>query len=64
MQDLGGSVHVLGTVLTITVDIDALVDGLPQIDRLKPVSRLCANEWGLTPTVYAVDRPTVPEALA
>jgi len=64
MQDLGDSVHVLGTVLTITVDTDALVDGLPQIDRLKPVSRLGANEWGLTPTVYAVDRPTVPDALA
>jgi len=28
MQNLGDSVHVLGTVLTITVDIDALVDAL------------------------------------
>lgn len=59
MQELGDSVHVLGTVVTITVDSEALVDGLPQIDRLKPVSRLGGNEWGLTPTVRAMDRPIV-----
>ena len=63
VQDLGDSVHVLGTVVTIAVDADALVDGRPQIDRLKPISRLGADEWGLAPIVYRVDRPTLPETV-
>ncbi|MTD54855.1 flavin reductase family protein [Amycolatopsis pithecellobii] len=64
MQDLGDSVHVLGTVLRICVDEDAIEHGLPQIDRLRPLSRLGANEWGLTPPVTAVDRPMHPRDIA
>lgn len=60
MQELGDSVHVLGTVLRFSIDTDALADGRPQIDRLRPLSRLGGNEWGLAPVVTAVDRPMRP----
>jgi flavin reductase (DIM6/NTAB) family NADH-FMN oxidoreductase RutF len=61
LQELGDSVHVLGDLLHVTIADEAVLDGRPRIDRLQPVSRLGANEWGLTPTVLAVDRPIHPD---
>lgn len=61
LTELGDSVLVLGDLLHVTVADEAVLDGRPRIDRLKPVSRLGGNEWGLTPTVRAVDRPTDPD---
>lgn len=59
--ELGDSVLVLGSVVAITVDEDALVDGHPEMDRLKPLSRLGKDEWGLPPEVYATPRPRRPK---
>ncbi len=59
--DLGDSVLVLGAVVAITVVSDVLVDGHPEMDLLKPVSRLGKNEWGLPPRVLATPRPRRPE---
>ncbi|MCD9198015.1 flavin reductase family protein [Aeromicrobium wangtongii] len=59
--ELGDSVLVLGSVVAITVDESVLVDGHPEIDRLRPVARLGRDEWGLPPEVYATPRPLKPE---
>lgn len=59
--ELGDSVLVLGSVVAITVDEDVLVDGHPEIGRLRPVARLGRNEWGLPPQVHATPRPLRPE---
>jgi flavin reductase (DIM6/NTAB) family NADH-FMN oxidoreductase RutF len=64
LQELGNSVHVLGDLLHVTIADEAVLDGRPRIDRLQPISRLGANEWGLTPTVLAVDRPIRPADIA
>ncbi|MCW2791364.1 MAG: flavin reductase [Nocardioides sp.] len=58
---LGDSTLVLGTVLAITVDDEALVDGRPAMEHLQPLSRLGGDEWGLPPEVVAVRRPQRPE---
>lgn len=60
--NLGESTLVLGDVRAITVQSAALVDGLPTIDALLPLSRLGRNEWGLSPPVVVLDRPTKPSA--
>ncbi|NYG55916.1 flavin reductase [Nocardioides perillae] len=60
--ELGDSTLVLGEVVAFWVDDDALVDGLPDIDRLRPVSRLGRNQWGRPPEVFALDRPARPPA--
>lgn len=60
-HELGDSTLVLGEVVAVTVDDDALVDGRPAIDRLKPVSRLGGDQWGLPPAVVSVPRPSRPE---
>ena len=51
---------VFGAVTAITVVADALVDGLPSMDRLRPVSRLGGPEWGRPPEVFRMRRPTSP----
>jgi flavin reductase (DIM6/NTAB) family NADH-FMN oxidoreductase RutF len=61
---LGDSTLVLGTVLAITVDDSALVDGRPAMEHLQPLSRLGGDEWGLPPEVVAVRRPQRPEDIA
>jgi flavin reductase (DIM6/NTAB) family NADH-FMN oxidoreductase RutF len=61
---LGNSTLVLGTVLAITVDDAALVDGSPAMEHLQPLSRLGGDEWGLPPEVVAVRRPQRPEDIA
>ncbi len=58
---LGDSTLILGEVLLIAVDEETLVDGLPAIERLQPLSRLGRNQWGLPPEPIAVDRPGRPE---
>ena len=57
---LGNSHLVLGDVLAITVADDALVDGHPSMERLRPMSRLGRDEWGLSPEVVHLTRPTRP----
>jgi flavin reductase (DIM6/NTAB) family NADH-FMN oxidoreductase RutF len=56
-HQLGDSTLVLGEVVVFWVDDDAMVDGLPAIERLRPVSRLGRNQWGRPPEVFALDRP-------
>ena len=55
--DLGDSVLVLGDVVAVTVDEDAMDGDHPDFAKLQTVSRLGINEWGLPPEVRAVDRP-------
>ncbi|KAA1376326.1 flavin reductase family protein [Aeromicrobium fastidiosum] len=55
--DLGDSVLVLGDVVVVTVDEDAMDGDHPDFAKLQTVSRLGINEWGLPPEVRAVDRP-------
>ena len=45
---LGSSTVVFGEVLHAAVNEDVLVDGHPEITRLRPLSRLGKNEWGIT----------------
>lgn len=54
---VGDSVLVLGDVVAVTLDPDVLVDGHPALDRLAPLSRLGADEWGLAPRVVTRERP-------
>jgi flavin reductase (DIM6/NTAB) family NADH-FMN oxidoreductase RutF len=42
----GASTVVFGRVLRVAVDESVLVDGHPEITRLRPLSRLGRNEWG------------------
>ncbi|MEY9964328.1 flavin reductase (DIM6/NTAB) family NADH-FMN oxidoreductase RutF [Streptacidiphilus sp. MAP12-16] len=53
---LGNSTVVFGRVLHAAVDEDALVDGHPEIRRLRPLSRLGKNEWGTTEGVRELAR--------
>ena len=59
--EVGHAFVVFGTVTAITVVDSALVDGLPAMDRLRPVSRLGGPEWGRPPEVFRMARPTSPE---
>ena len=56
--DLGDSVLVLGDVVAVTVDEDAMDGDHPDFAKLQTVSRLGINEWGLPPQVRAIDRPS------
>jgi flavin reductase (DIM6/NTAB) family NADH-FMN oxidoreductase RutF len=60
-HELGDSTLVLGRVVAISVQDEALVDGHPAMERLRPVSRLGRDEWGLPPEVVSVTRPNRPE---
>ena len=40
---------------------DALVDGRPAMELLRPVSRLGGDEWGRPPEVFQLPRPQKPE---
>ena len=59
--EVGHAFVVFGAVTAITVVDSALVDGLPAMDRLRPVSRLGGPEWGRPPEVFRMTRPTSPE---
>jgi flavin reductase (DIM6/NTAB) family NADH-FMN oxidoreductase RutF len=53
---LGDSTVVFGRVVLAAVDDAVLVDGHPEISRLRPLSRLGRNEWGDPPTVRSIER--------
>ena len=54
---LGDSWVVLGRVVHAAVHTDALADdGLPDVDRLLPLSRLGRNEWGTRGEIRRIDR--------
>jgi flavin reductase (DIM6/NTAB) family NADH-FMN oxidoreductase RutF len=59
--ELGDSILVLGDVVAVTVDEEAMDGDHPDFAKLQTVSRLGINEWGLPPAVRAVDRPDRPE---
>jgi flavin reductase (DIM6/NTAB) family NADH-FMN oxidoreductase RutF len=58
---VGTSYVVIGEVIAITVADDVLVDGLPAIELLRPVSRLGGQQWGRPPEVFDLVRPTSVE---
>jgi len=60
-QELGDSTMVLGNVIAITVDNEAIVDGHPEFSRLAPLARLGKDEWALPGEVVAIRRPRTPE---
>lgn len=53
---LGDSTVVFGRVVHAAVDEDVLVDGRPDIGRLRPLSRLGGNEWGTTGDIRELAR--------
>ncbi|WP_277452763.1 flavin reductase family protein [Janibacter sp. DB-40] len=57
---LGNSHLVIGEVSAITVRDDALVDGRPTMEALRPLSRLGRDEWGRPPEVMHLTRPERP----
>lgn len=57
---LGNSHLVIGEVKAITVRDDALVDGRPTMEALRPLSRLGRDEWGRPPEVMHLTRPERP----
>jgi len=59
--EVGHAFVVFGQVTAITVASDVLVDGLPAIERLRPVSRLGGSQWGRPPEVFELVRPTSTE---
>lgn len=54
---VGDCTIVLGEVVAFDLDPTVLVDGMPVLDRLAPLSRLGGNEWGLAPDVVTRERP-------
>lgn len=56
--DIGDSLLVIGRVLQFTVDEEVMVDGLPDHDLMRPVTRLGKELWGLPAPTVAVSRPT------
>lgn len=53
---LGDSTVVFGRVVHAVVDETMLVDGRPAIERLRPLSRLGADQWGDPPTTREISR--------
>ncbi|MGQ0467983.1 MAG: flavin reductase family protein [Sporichthyaceae bacterium] len=53
---LGDSTLVLGRVVHAVVDAAVLRDGRPEVELLRPLSRLGANEWGDPPTAREIER--------
>jgi flavin reductase (DIM6/NTAB) family NADH-FMN oxidoreductase RutF len=59
--EVGHAFVVFGQVSAITVRSDALVDGLPAVEKLRPVSRLGGDEWGYPVEKFRLQRPQRPE---
>jgi flavin reductase (DIM6/NTAB) family NADH-FMN oxidoreductase RutF len=59
--EVGSAYVVFGTVTAITVCEEVLVDGLPAMEHLRPVSRLGGEEWGRPPEVFRLARPRTPD---
>ncbi|MDX3802768.1 flavin reductase family protein [Streptomyces sp. AK04-3B] len=53
---IGDCTLVLGEVVHVAVDEDVVVDGRPDIRRLRPLSRLGGNEWGTVGEVHDLAR--------
>jgi flavin reductase (DIM6/NTAB) family NADH-FMN oxidoreductase RutF len=53
---LGDSTLVLGRVVFVAVAAEVMVDGHPELDRLRPLSRLGKDQWGVTPAVREIAR--------
>lgn len=53
----GGSTMVFGEVVAFTIDDDVLDGAHPEFARLRPMSRLGRDEWGLPPEVTRQARP-------
>jgi flavin reductase (DIM6/NTAB) family NADH-FMN oxidoreductase RutF len=62
--ELGDSTLVLGSVVSINVADDVLVDGHPDYDRLDPLARLGRDEWGVHAQVRSLTRPRTPDDIA
>lgn len=57
--EVGDSFVVMGDVLAVALAPEVLAeDGAPAFDVLGPVSRLGRTEWGLTPDVRVLERPS------
>jgi len=55
-HDLGTSVVVFGRVVLISVAADAIVDGYPAIERLRPLARLGRRQWSTIGEVKEIGR--------
>lgn len=53
---LGDSTVVIGEVVHAAVSEDVLVDGHPEVTRLRPLSRLGKNEWGTMGEILDIAR--------
>jgi flavin reductase (DIM6/NTAB) family NADH-FMN oxidoreductase RutF len=53
---LGDSTVVLGLVVHVAVADGIVVDGHPEIDRLRPLARLGKNQWTGVGEVRAIPR--------
>lgn len=56
--EVGDSVLVIGEVVRFTVDEAVMVDGEPDHDLMRPVSRLGGEQWGLPAPTVTVPRPS------
>ncbi len=54
--NFGTGTVVMGRVVHAAIDEDALVDGRPAIERLQPLARLGANEWGTIGEIREIAR--------
>lgn len=52
----GDSTVVFGRVVHVAIDESVLVDGHPEIERLRPLARLGRNEWSTIGEVRRIDR--------
>jgi flavin reductase (DIM6/NTAB) family NADH-FMN oxidoreductase RutF len=55
-KDLGSSVVVFGRVVLLSVAADAIVDGYPAIERLRPLARLGRRQWSTIGEVKEIGR--------
>jgi flavin reductase (DIM6/NTAB) family NADH-FMN oxidoreductase RutF len=59
--EVGNCFVVMGDVVAMAVKPDFLADdGLPAFADIAPLSRLGRDEWGLTPPVRRIERPSRP----
>jgi flavin reductase (DIM6/NTAB) family NADH-FMN oxidoreductase RutF len=54
--EVGGCFVVMGQVVHAAVDTSTIVDGHPDITKLRPLSRLGKDEWGVTPATREISR--------
>jgi flavin reductase (DIM6/NTAB) family NADH-FMN oxidoreductase RutF len=55
-KDLGTSVVVFGRVVLLSVAADAIVDGYPAVERLRPLARLGRRQWSTIGEVKEIGR--------